>query len=77
MKQFLNGISYQLKNIICPSDYVKSIVISAYPEYKSRIIQRPHLKFEGHLERKSIQNQIKIDMLVSKSQIKGLLIGKI
>ena len=60
MKQFLNGISYQLKNIICPSDYVKSIVISAYPEYKSRIIQRPHLKFEGHLERKSIQNQIKI-----------------
>lgn len=60
MKQFFNGISSQLKNIICPSDYVKSIVVNAYPEYKNRIVQRPHLKFEGYLERENIQNQIKI-----------------
>ena len=60
MKQFFKGISSQLKNIICPSDYVKSIVVSAYPEYKSRIIQRPHLKFEGYLQRDNIHNQIKI-----------------
>lgn len=71
--KFLKELYPIVKKVVVPSKSVMYNWGEYYPNYKSKIVVREHLKFEGKYKKRIINNKIKIAYIGSMADHKGIV----
>ncbi|MFR2776305.1 MAG: hypothetical protein ACLTBR_10785 [Anaerostipes sp.] len=71
MQSFLKDINSYIYRIIAPSNYVAEKVKLIFPEFRNRIVVRPHLILTGEQEYKEEKSKIKLAYVGAQMKEKG------